>query len=155
VAIAQQGFQLGVPQLEVEHRQIHRRAERITAAVVAGNDAEVRAGFVFLAHYLEEHFAAEERWMEEEGYPGLLDHARIHAGLLARLGDARRALELVGAAARAVKEIVKDLQHHLDHDDQKLVRFHAAKESLRRMACRAGTGGVDAAPAGTPSGPLR
>ena len=128
------GFPLDVPQLEVEHRQIHRRADRIRAAIEAGSEADVRAGLHFLERYLQEHFQHEERWMEERGYPGLLEHARLHASLLAKLEDARRALELVGTAARAVKGIVADLDRHLAQDDQKLVRFHVARESLRRLA---------------------
>jgi hemerythrin-like metal-binding protein len=155
VPASQQGSQLGVPQLEVEHRQIRRRAERIAAAAAAGNEAEVRAGFTFLAHYLDEHFRNEERWMEEEGYPGLLEHARAHAAIAARLTEARRALELVGTPARAVKEVARELERHVNEDDQRLVRFHAAKESLRRMANRAVEGGLDTAPAGAPAGPIR
>ena len=148
------GSQLGVPQLEVEHRQIRRRAERISAAAAAGNESEVRASFKFLAHYLEEHFRNEEQWMDEEGYPGLIEHARAHAAMAARLADARRALDLVGTAARAVKEIAQELERHVCQDDQKLVRFHAARESLRRMANHAVAGGLDSAPAGAPAGPL-
>jgi hemerythrin-like metal-binding protein len=131
---ASPAFQLDVPQLEVEHRQIHRRVERIRAALEAGSEADVRAGLHFLERYLRAHFEHEERWMEERGYPGLLEHARLHASLLAKLEDARRALELVGCAARAVRAVGEDLDRHLDRDDQKLVRFHEARESLRRLA---------------------
>lgn len=127
-------FDLDVPQLEVEHRQIHRRAERIRAAIAAKSDADVRVGLHFLARYLEEHFQHEERWMDERGYPGLLEHARHHATLLAKVDEARRALELVGGAARAVREIVDELYRHLEEEDTKLVRFHHAREDLRRLA---------------------
>lgn len=153
---SRQAFQIGVPRLEVEHRQICRRADRIAAAAASGNDAEIRAGFTFLAHYLADHFEAEERWMEEEGYPGLLEHARVHASLLARLRDARRALELVGGAARAVKDVARELERHVTEDDHKLVRFHQARESLRRMADRASArSGAASAPPGAAAGPVR
>jgi len=124
-------------QLEVERRQIHRRALRMRADAAAGNDDEVEAQLAFLARYLGRHFEAEERWMEEQGYPGSLEHARAHASLLARLGDARRAVHLVGSAARVLKEVIAELEDHLAGDDQKLVRFHAARESLRRLAAGA------------------
>ncbi|MFT3913526.1 MAG: hemerythrin family protein [Anaeromyxobacteraceae bacterium] len=121
-------------QLEVEHRQIGRRVERLQAALAAGSVADVRAGLQFLERYLVEHFAHEEAWMEERGYPGALEHARQHASLLATLGDARRALELIGSAVRAVHTIAAALDRHLAVDDAKLQRFHQARESLRRLA---------------------
>jgi hemerythrin-like metal-binding protein len=156
VAASKEGTGLGAPQqLEVEHRQIHRRAERIAAAVAAGNEADVRAGLKFLSHYLEEHFRHEELCMEEEGYPGLLEHARVHAGLVARLSDARRALELVGTGALVVKEIARELQRHVEEDDRRLARFRTARESLRRMAFRSGGGGLESAPARSPASPIR
>ncbi|MFO0582263.1 MAG: hemerythrin family protein [Anaeromyxobacter sp.] len=128
------GYQLDLQQLEVEHRQIHRRIERLQAALADGSAADVRAGLQFLERYLVEHFAHEEAWMEERGYPGALEHARHHALLIAKLGDARRALELMGSAVRAVHSVVVALDRHLDVEDLKLVRFHQARESLRRLA---------------------
>jgi hemerythrin len=147
------GFQIGVPALEVGHRQIRRRSERIAADCAAGRVPDVRAGLAFLAHYLADHFAAEEQWMDEHGYPGWLEHARTHAGLVARITDARRTLELVGPTD-AMRELLEVIVGHLDGDDQKLVRFRAARESLRRMAdpVRSATG-LDAAPAGAPASP--
>lgn len=128
------GPQLDMHQLEVEHRQIHRRIERLHAALADGSAADVRAGLQFLERYLVEHFQHEERWMEERGYPGALEHARQHALLLATLGDARRSVELMGSAVRAVHTVVIALERHLLKDDAKLQRFHQARESLRRLA---------------------
>ena len=54
------GYQLDLQQLEVEHRQIHRRIERLQAALADGSAADVRAGLQFLERYLVEHFAHEE-----------------------------------------------------------------------------------------------
>jgi hemerythrin len=149
------GFDIGVPELEVGHRQIRRRLERVSADCAAGREADVRAGLAFLAHYLGDHFEAEERWMDEHGYPGALEHARHHASLLAGVADARRTLELIGPN-RSLRELLDALAGHLDHDDGRLVRFRAARESLRRMAdpLRA-LAGPTAAPAGAPASPLK
>jgi hemerythrin-like metal-binding protein len=115
----------------------------------------VEAQLAFLARYLETHFQVEERSMDARGYPGLLEHARAHAALLARLGDARRAVHLVGSAARVLKEVVAELEEHLANDDQKLARFHAARESLKRLAANASRTGVDAASAALEAAPPR
>lgn len=50
------------------------------AAAVARDEGEkaVESALDALAHYVDEHFAREEHFMEQAGYPGMKDHVRQH-----------------------------------------------------------------------------
>lgn len=126
----------GLAALDVQHRQVVRRLERLAAATAEGRDDEVTSALRFLERYLADHFDAEERWMVEQGYPGSIEHARVHAAVLAGIGDARRAVEFAGIASQALEKARHAVDEHLRVDDLRLRQFLVARDNLRRLAER-------------------
>jgi len=126
----------GLGALEVQHRQVIRRLDRLAVAIADGRADEVSSALRFLERYLADHFEAQERWMVEHGYPGSIEHARLHAGVLAGIGDARRAVEFVGIAAQALEKARHAIDEHLRVDDLRLSQFLVARENLRLLAER-------------------
>jgi hemerythrin len=69
---------VGVPEIDAQHQELFRRAERLVTALRAGERGEVERLVKYLTAYVVEHFAAEERYMREIGYPGLEGHRAAH-----------------------------------------------------------------------------
>jgi hemerythrin len=124
----------GVDALDVQHRQVTRRLDRLAVSIADGRADEVSSALRFLERYLADHFEAQERWMVERGYPGSIEHARLHAAVLAGIADARRAVEFVGIAAHALEKARHAVDEHLRVDDLRLRQFLVARENLRRLA---------------------
>lgn len=120
--------------LDVQHRQVIRRLDRLAVSIADGRADEVSSALRFLERYLADHFDAQERWMVERGYPGSIEHARLHAEVLAGIADARRAVGFVGIAAHAVEKARHAVDEHLRVDDLRLRQFLVARENLRRLA---------------------
>ena len=133
---------VGVEQLDVEHRQILRRARQLEIAVKEGRPEEIRGALKVLDACLHDQFASEEGWMAEAGYPGAAAHGRIHAGILDDVAAARHgSLPSPAGLAGAAADLVAKLERHMCVDDLKLGRFHTARENLRLLAeARPGVG---------------
>ncbi len=69
---------VGVPELDAQHQELFRRAERFIAALRAGDRSEVARVVRYLSDYVVLHFAAEERYMLEIGFPGFEGHRAAH-----------------------------------------------------------------------------
>ncbi len=125
-------LETGIAELDDQHRRIFAQAEAVLDAAALPDPAEVRRTLAFLLDYAAVHFAAEERHMEEAGFPDLRAHAEAHADLGGRLAAVARA-EAGGADPRAVARDVRALVHgwladHIRRKDRALATFL----SLRR-----------------------
>jgi hemerythrin len=69
---------VGVPEIDAQHQELFRRAEKLITALRAGDRTEVEPLVRYLDEYVVEHFSAEERYMREIGYPGLEAHRATH-----------------------------------------------------------------------------
>jgi len=69
---------VGVPEIDEQHQELFRRAERLIHALRAGDRSEVEPLIRYLSDYAVSHFEAEERCMERAGYPGLTGHRAAH-----------------------------------------------------------------------------
>ena len=68
---------VGVPEIDAQHQELFRRAERFIA-LRAGEPGEVAPLVRYLSDYVVLHFAAEERYMLEIGFPGREGHRAVH-----------------------------------------------------------------------------
>lgn len=72
-------FLLGMPEFDDHHRHLvellNKTHEQYTANPAGG---ALEAILLKLADYATYHFQAEERWMEEQGYPYLDRHRKEH-----------------------------------------------------------------------------
>ena len=69
---------VGVEEVDEQHRELFRRAERLIAALRGGHREEVVPLLSFLEGYVVLHFEAEEKLMRERRYPALEAHAAAH-----------------------------------------------------------------------------
>ena len=69
---------VGVQEIDEQHQELFRRAERLILALRAGDRSEVEPLIRYLTDYAVSHFEAEERCMAREGYPGLAGHRAAH-----------------------------------------------------------------------------
>jgi hemerythrin len=126
---------VGVEHLDAEHRHILRRVRHLAAAVAEGRPEEIAASLKFLHGYLFEHFADEEDWMADTGYPGARDHERHHAALLDAVTTARlRGVGRPDALRAAAAEIASAVDEHMRTEDLKLGRFVTARDNLKALA---------------------
>lgn len=71
-------LRVGVEQIDEQHQELFRRAERLILALRSGDRGEVEPLVHYLSDYVESHFECEERWMGRAEYPGLAAHRDAH-----------------------------------------------------------------------------
>ena len=69
---------VGVEEVDAQHRELFRRAERLIVALRGGVREEVVPLLSFLEGYVVFHFEGEEKIMRERRNPGLDAHALAH-----------------------------------------------------------------------------
>ncbi len=120
------GWETGFPSIDLQHQQLFMQLERLFLAI-HDNRAEGRIAELldFLADYVETHFATEERYMGETGYPGLQVHKAIHDDMRHRvlhLVEAHRTDPVV--VTDAVIDFLTDwLVKHIDVEDRKMALY--------------------------------
>jgi hemerythrin len=72
------GLAVGVDEIDEQHQELFRRAERLILALKAGDRGEVEPLLGYLSDYVVSHFDCEERWMARGEYPGLEAHRDAH-----------------------------------------------------------------------------
>jgi len=101
---------VGVEEIDEQHKELFRRADRLLAAVLAGDRAaEVGRLVAFLQEYAKVHFGAEEQLMHASGYSQLPEHRGEHRWFEEEL--ARLAAEL--AVAGPTAQLAYALDRHL------------------------------------------
>jgi hemerythrin len=76
-------LELGVHWIDAQHRELFERARKFEEAIQAGEPGyRLEELFAFLAEYALQHFAAEEKYMRDVGYPRLAEHILEHRGFM-------------------------------------------------------------------------
>ncbi|MGB8275609.1 MAG: hemerythrin domain-containing protein [Alphaproteobacteria bacterium] len=89
-------FELGIPQIDDEHKQMLSIMQRVQDTANAEQFDECMTLLDDLISVSEAHFTREEELLEKLRYPGVAEHREYHSALLAR--------------AEAVKEICKGMR---------------------------------------------
>lgn len=122
---------VGVEPIDEQHRELFRRAHVLVEALKSGHRAEVGELFEWLGQYASEHFAAEEDFMREVGYPGLAAHRERHEEFRRQLGTLVAEHQRKGATPLVTLELhnwLSDwLRKHVSSEDQELGRFVASR----------------------------
>lgn len=85
-------WRIEVAPLDAQHEELFDRFDAfVEAASDRNRTVAATEALFFLSRYVEQHFADEERAMEESGYPGLGLHREMHHAFVK---------ELVGLSAR-------------------------------------------------------
>jgi len=117
----------GDEEIDGQHEEAFRRLAALVEALEQGRRDEIPRTFEFLGSYLVDHFGAEERAMEERGYPGRNVHRAAHARFVKEYGELRGLYEATGPsfaiAVKAATWIQGWLAGHLYGPDKAFARF--------------------------------
>jgi hemerythrin len=119
---------VGLPEIDGQHQELFSRMDRMLTAIQRGqsNDEVVRL-LEYLSRYAVEHFAAEERLMEEKQYPDREAHRAEHRRFAVDLADLKASLERDGPGAllvvRVNARLALWLREHIYRADKALVAF--------------------------------
>lgn len=80
-------YELGVPQIDAQHKELFRRVESFLQVLRSGGSWEEKAPKVnetleFMKGYVVEHFRDEEEYQRSIGYPGYEAHKQLHGGMV-------------------------------------------------------------------------
>jgi len=122
---------VGVAEIDAQHQELFRRAERLIAALRTGDRGEVEPLVRYLTDYVAEHFSAEERYMREIGFPGLDSHRAVHEtfreDLAEMVADFRRKGPTPLVALTVHNWLSDWLRRHVSGLDVEIGRFADAK----------------------------
>ncbi len=104
-------------------REQIRASTRDGGAGYTGNKAQLRQLIGDFAKYAIEHFAYEEKLMEESSYPGVTSHRSGHRAIELGISQAVEALDAGQDPLRLVEGLVDAwIRHHISRMDGDLAR---------------------------------
>lgn len=138
----QEALVLGFPPLD----EVHSGFDTLLSRLLASSDGGMAEALQALVVHTRDHFAQEERWMEETQFPAAACHVDEHAAVLASMDGvvAKIASGEFDAGRRLAAALVDWFPGHATHLDSALAhwmckRVYGGKPVvLRRMARPAG-----------------
>jgi hemerythrin len=126
-------LELGIEEIDEQHRELFRRAERLYHAMCQGQPPAAEAMLASFRDFVLSHFEFEERWMSRADFPDLKGHREAHREFADRLhavtGEYRR-----NGPSPAVAETLREwseawLQEHIGGPDRLLGRWATANDA--------------------------
>lgn len=78
----------GNTEIDADHKLLVQYVNELSTAMMQSKGRDVLGGILNkLAHYTTDHFAREERIWQDGGLPSLAGHKKVHADLLAKVGQ--------------------------------------------------------------------
>jgi hemerythrin len=131
-------LELGVEEIDEQHRELFRRGERLYHAMRHGQPAGVDLTLASFRDFVLSHFEFEERWMRRADYPSLPAHRQAHRDFADRLhrvtGQYRRQGPTPEVAETLHVWLEAWLREHIGGDDRALgvwVTTHQAVSVIR------------------------
>lgn len=104
---------VGVTQFDNEHKKLVGMVNELFDAVQGGHGKDVLGKILDgLISYTKSHFAGEERYMTQHGYPGLIAHRAEHEALTKQVLDVDKKFK-AGATAVLSMEVLNFLKNWL------------------------------------------
>ncbi len=127
-------LELGVPEIDAQHKELVERLNRFIIATNEGvNQKEVEKTLAFLSDYVVEHFRAEEALQRKYNYPDYEKHKKIHEQFIAAVKDYQERFQKEGAnlgfVIKMQKTLIDWLVNHITKTD-KLVGLYI--DSIRK-----------------------
>ncbi len=112
---------LGFPEIDAEHREF---VDCVQALQQAGADTVAQRLDAFAQH-ARKHFAAEDRWMEETGFPPRQCHIDEHAAVLKSVAEVQALVAAgnTGIVRSLADELARWFPGHADHLDSALAAW--------------------------------
>ena len=119
-------YDIGIPQIDGEHRKLFALAERLHQAMLDGKGKTVLVDLLArLVEYAGEHFAHEEQLMRRIGYPCLPQHQRQHLACQSRL-TAMQARASAGEGTMTIEVmqfLLAWIAGHIEESDQGIAAY--------------------------------
>lgn len=124
---------------------VHEEFLVLVDALLAAEDDAMPAALAAVHRHSRQHFATEERWMEETEFPARGCHADEHAAVLASMAGVARKVDAgdFEAGRRLARALVDWFPGHADYLDSALAHWMCKKRLggqpvvLRRPAAHA------------------
>lgn len=126
-------LKVGISIIDQQHQELVRMANELSDAMKAGHGREALGKlFAGLTAYTLNHFATEERLMQQHAYGKASEHKRQHEDLKRQVGELQgKAKEGKLSATIETLNLLRDwLSHHINHTDKDLAA-HLASKGIR------------------------
>ncbi len=125
---------VGVKLIDDQHKELFAHVDALLKAMLQGKGkAEVEPLVLFLAKYVQDHFGAEEKLMQQHRYPDMPEHKRQHAEFIETFTKAKHELDGAGPSPAIAVELngflSKWLRDHISRTDMALGKFLSAAAS--------------------------
>ncbi|KAE9630675.1 MAG: hemerythrin [Epulopiscium sp.] len=131
-------YELGVPQIDAQHKELFRRVEAFLQ-VVRSKDAweeklpKINETLEFMKGYVVEHFRDEEEYQKKINYPGYEAHKQIHIGMVDYVLEVSKQFEETNYNENLVQQfggkLLSWLINHVAAEDQRIADY-AKKEEV-------------------------
>jgi hemerythrin len=131
-----QEFIVGIDEIDRQHQELFDRIDLLRDYVRRGQSKDaIRDTLKYLESYVTEHFATEVRYMEQHGYPDILQHKAEHESFLkdfAGFKDKYASLQAQGEMTtffglEIVRKLTAWFEDHVMNIDKKMGVFLAEK----------------------------
>ena len=123
---------VGVQQMDMQHKILVELVNELCEAIKSGKGNDVLGGVLNgLITYTKTHFKAEEKLMQQYGYPNFPGHKKLHDELTSQAVELNEKIKS-GQAVTAVSvgNFLKDwLQNHIMIEDMKYGQFIAQHQT--------------------------
>jgi len=125
-------FVLGIEEIDTQHQSIVEHFANFSKAVQDGSGKEILAEMAhFLVEYATLHFATEERYMQQYGYPRIEEQRSEHAEfsrdaqeLVTRIQEEGASREMaIALTGKMVRWVIQHVRNH----DRDMVNFVKAR----------------------------
>ena len=121
-------YEVKVAEIDEQHRELFRMFNQLMDALWDGKGKDtIKEMLDFTASYAVSHFATEERYMLQYGFPGYMDHKKLHDDFTADVAKFLREYDGEGTTTEMVVSVVSHLgdwtRKHIRAIDQELGKF--------------------------------
>jgi hemerythrin len=125
-------LELGIEEIDGQHRELFRRGERLFHALRQGEPAAAELMLSSFRDFVLSHFEFEERWMQRAEFPQLSQHREAHRDFADRLhrvtGEYRRQGPTAGVAETLQLWLDAWLREHIVGEDRALGHWALAHD---------------------------
>ena len=142
-------YEIGVPQIDSEHRRLADMINAFHETYLRGASREEIPHLLNqLIAYAEEHFQHEEKLMSDSGYPRLDEHHALHEELVASIFSINEkfSADRTKAGAEALQFIKNWLLDHIVKHDMDIGDFLRRKVNKAKAANETGKGEAEVKP---------
>ncbi len=125
-----ENMSVGVAGLDVHHKRLILLVRDLNDAMLAGKGKDVLGNiFSDLINYTKTHFAAEEKYFDQFGYPASDFHKQEHRRLVQKVTDFQKQFEdgKIGLSLQVMDFLSDWLLNHIQKEDKKYGSFFNEK----------------------------